>query len=99
MFVANHKKTLFPRFLTSLLIAYVITLSLEKEIVIVLGKKSGKSLEFCIQKSVQTLNFALNKMSVQIVPEFHLASQTMYVYSSVINKSMEKLTLSPLNHL
>ena len=81
MFAANHKKTLFPRFLKSLLIAYVITLSLEKEIIIVLGKKSGKSLEFWIQKSVQTLNFALNKMSVQIVLEFHLASQTKHVYS------------------
>ena len=81
MFAANHKKTLFPRFLRSLLIAYVITLSLEKEIMIVLEKKSGKSLEFWIQKSVQTLNFALNKMSEQIVLEFHLASQTKHVYS------------------
>ena len=96
MFAANHKKTLFPRFLRSLLIAYVITLSLEKEIIIVLEKKSGKSLEFWIQKSVQTLNFALNKMSVQIVLEFHLASQTN-MYTAVINKSMEKLTHLPLS--
>ena len=81
MFAASHKKTLFPCFLRCLLIAYVITLSLEKEIIIVLEKKSGKSLEFWIQKSVQTLNFALNKMLVQIVPEFHLASQTIHVCS------------------
>ena len=96
MFAANHKKTLFPRFLRSLLIAYVITLSLEKEIIIVLEKKSGKSLEFWIQKSVQTLNFALNKMSVQIVPDFilHLRQN---MYTAVINKSMEKLTHLPLS--
>ena len=98
MFAANHKKTLFPRFLRSLLIAYVITLSLEKDIIIVVEKKSGKSLEFWIHKSVQTLNFALNKMSVQIVLEFHLASQTIHVYScNKINKSVEKLTHLPLS--
>ena len=76
-----HKKTLFLRFLRCLLITYVITLSLEKEIIIVFEKSLEKSLEFWIQKSVQTLNFALNEMSVQIVPEFHLASQTIHVNS------------------
>ena len=41
-------------FLRSPLITYLITLSLEKEI-IVLKKQSGKSLEFWIRKSVRTL--------------------------------------------
>ena len=48
------KKALFLLFLRSVLITYLITSSLEKEI-IVLEKKSGKSLEFWIQKSVRTL--------------------------------------------
>ena len=43
----------FLRFLRSLLITYLITLSLEKKWLF--WKKSGKSLEFCIPKSVQTL--------------------------------------------
>ena len=49
------KKALFLHFLRSLLITYLITLSLEKEIINCLEKKSGKSLKFWIQKSVQIL--------------------------------------------
>ena len=49
------KKALFLPFLRSLLITYLITLSLEKEIINCLEKKSGKSLKFWIQKSVQIL--------------------------------------------
>ena len=49
----HQEKALVPLFLRSLLIPSLITLSLEKEI-FVLEKKSGKSLEFWIQKSVQT---------------------------------------------
>ena len=49
------KKALFLHFLRSLLIIYLITLSLEKEIINCLEKKSGKSLKFWIQKSVQIL--------------------------------------------
>ena len=49
---AHQEKPLLLLVLRSLLIPYLITLSLEKEI-FVLEKKSGKSLEF--QKSVQTL--------------------------------------------
>ena len=49
------KKALFLHFLRSLLITYLITLSLEKEMINCLGKKSGKSLKFWIQKSAQIL--------------------------------------------
>ena len=49
------KKALFLHFLRSLLITYLITLSLEKEIINCLEKNSGKSLKFWIQKSVQIL--------------------------------------------
>ena len=51
------KLLILPSFERSILITYylfLITLSLEKEI-IVLGKKSGTTLEFCIQKAVRTL--------------------------------------------
>ena len=51
----HREKSLFMRFLTSVLITYLLNWSLEKEI-IVLGKKSRKSLEFWIQKSVRTLS-------------------------------------------
>ena len=54
-FSLHREKSLFLRFLRSVLITYLITLSLEKEI-IVLEKKSRKSLEFWIQKSVRTLS-------------------------------------------
>ena len=43
------RKAWFLRFSRSLLITYLITLSVEKEI-IVLGKKSGNDLKFWIQK-------------------------------------------------
>ena len=51
----HREKSLFMRFLRSVLITYLLNWSLEKEI-IVLGKKSRKSLEFWIQKSVRTLS-------------------------------------------
>ena len=54
-FAAHHEKSFVPAFLSSLLITYLITLSLEKEILNCLEKKSGKSLKFWIQKSVQIL--------------------------------------------
>ena len=34
MFAAHHKKALFLQFLSSLMITYLITLSLEKEIIV-----------------------------------------------------------------
>ena len=50
MFAAQHEKKLCSLLLLrSLLITYLITLSLEKEI-IVLAKKSAKSLEFWVQQ-------------------------------------------------
>jgi len=48
------KKALFLLLLRSLLITYLITSSLEKEIIL-LEKKSGKSPEFWIRKSVRAL--------------------------------------------
>ena len=48
------KKALFLHFLRSLLIIYLISVSL-KEKTIVLKKKSGKSLEFWIHKFVRTM--------------------------------------------
>ena len=48
-FAVHLEKTLFLRFLRSALITYLITLSLEKEIII-LEKKSGQSFKFWIQK-------------------------------------------------
>ena len=57
-FEAHHKENIcFLRFLSSPLITYLIILCLEKEI-IVLEKKSGRSLEFWIQKSVRTLEWS-----------------------------------------
>ena len=54
-FVAHPEENLcFLSFLRSPLITYLIILCLEKEI-IVLEKKSGRSLEFWIQKFVLTL--------------------------------------------
>ena len=47
------KRALFLRFLRSPLITYLITLGLEKEIIVFI--KAGKSLEFWILKSVRTL--------------------------------------------
>ena len=49
------KTALFLHFLRFLLITYLITLCLEKEIINCLKKKSGKTLKFCIQISVQIL--------------------------------------------
>ena len=49
------KKALFLCFLRSRLITYLITLSLEKRNSC-FGKKSGKSLEFWMQKSERTLS-------------------------------------------
>ena len=55
---AHHKENLcFLSFLSSPLITYLIILCLENEI-IVLEKKSGRSLEFWIQKSVRTLEWS-----------------------------------------
>ena len=54
-FAAHHEKSFVPAFLRSLVITYLITLSLEKEIISCLEKKSGKSLKFWIKKSVQIL--------------------------------------------
>ena len=54
-FSLHREKSLLVRFLRSVLITYLITWSLGKEI-IVLEKKSRKSLEFWIQKSVRTLS-------------------------------------------
>ena len=48
------KKALFLHFLRSLLIIYLISVSLEEK-TIVLKKKSGKSLEFWIHKFVRTM--------------------------------------------
>ena len=49
--LAYHVKTLSSCvFVRSLFITYLITVSLEKEIIV--WKESGKSLEFWIQKSV-----------------------------------------------
>ena len=54
-FATHHEKSFVPAFLRSLVITYLITLSLEKEIISCLEKKSGKSLKFWIKKSVQIL--------------------------------------------
>ena len=54
-FSLHREKSLFLRFLRSVLITYLITWCLGKEI-IVLEKKSRKSLEFWIRKSVRTLS-------------------------------------------
>ena len=60
-FAAHYKKKLCSYvFLKSILITCVIILSLEKEI-IVLGKKSGESLEFWNQKTVRTLKTSWRK--------------------------------------
>ena len=54
-FVAHQEKSFVPVvFFKGLLITYLITLSLEKKLLF--WKKSGKSLEFWIQKFVQTLD-------------------------------------------
>ena len=53
MFAAHHERlaeALILPFLRSLSTTYLITLSLDKEIIVF-----GKSLEFWIQKSVRTL--------------------------------------------
>ena len=47
------KKSWFLHFSRSLLITYLLTLSPEKYIIVL--ERSGKSLEFWIQKSVRTL--------------------------------------------
>ena len=52
-FAVHHKKSFVPVFLRSLLITYLIILSLEKEITGL--EKSGNSLEFWLPKSVRTL--------------------------------------------
>ena len=55
MFAVHREKKIFvPAFLRSLMITYLITLSLEKEI-IVLEKSLEKSPDFWTQKSVRTL--------------------------------------------
>ena len=56
------KKALFLHFLRSLLIIYLISVSLEEK-TIVLKKKSGKSLEFWIHKFVRTM-FINNRLKV-----------------------------------
>ena len=50
MFAVHHEKSNVSLFLRSLLITYLITSSLEKEIIV--GEKIWKSLEFWIQKCV-----------------------------------------------
>ena len=54
MFAVHREKIFVPAFLRSLMITYLITLSLEKEI-IVLEKSPEKIFDFWIEKSVQTL--------------------------------------------
>ena len=50
------KKALLPSLLRSLLITYLITLSLGKGSTVFFGKKSGKGLEYWIPKFVRTLH-------------------------------------------
>ena len=65
MFAAHHEKALFLHFLRSLLIIYLISVSLEEK-TIVLKKKSGKSLEFWIHKFVRTM-FINNRLKANVV--------------------------------
>ena len=57
MCAAHHEKALFLSFFKVIIDHLFDNLSLEKEIIVYYfnGKKSGKSLEFWIQKSVQML--------------------------------------------
>ena len=65
MFAAHQEKALFLPFLRSLLIIYLISVSLVEK-TIVLKKNSGKRLEFWIHKFVRTI-FINNRLKANVV--------------------------------